>query len=231
MPARSHVGKRVASLRAAHGDSLRTAAERTGVSHTTIARIENGEATSSFLSTLRKIADGYHVTVEYLMTGRDPRREFEALLGRLSPEERSRLYAASTLSRIRMVLQFLLAEYPQEFPLERLAQALEVDLPSLQRLIEEGETSGLPEVVVERIGNGLARLTSISRHWLFAGHLGGGELAAAIPPEALAAYLRVVQKAAKAGVKPALLELAVDLLIRQQQEIAATSDLRRPPSG
>lgn len=220
MTARVHVGKRVAALRAAHGDSLRAAAERTGVSHTTIARIESGEATSSFLGTLRKIADGYHVTVDYLMTGRDPRREFESVLNRLSPEARSQLYAASTLNRVRMLLQFLLAEYPQEFPLERLGPALEIDLESLQRLIAEGEAAELPDDVIQRIGNNLARITAISRHWLLAGHM-GGEVAAAIEPELLAAYLRVVLKAAKAGVKPPVLEMAVDLLIRQQQEVAA----------
>lgn len=62
------VGRRVAALRAAHGESLRMAAARTGVSHTTIARIENGKITRSMHSTLCKIAEGYRVPAEYLVT-------------------------------------------------------------------------------------------------------------------------------------------------------------------
>jgi transcriptional regulator with XRE-family HTH domain len=101
-----HVGRRVAKLRAAHGESLREAAARTGVSHTTIARIEKGEVTGSFHSTLRKIADGYDVRMEFLLTGRDPRQDFELAIRRLPPDDRSRLYFVSARARVKMVLDF-----------------------------------------------------------------------------------------------------------------------------
>jgi transcriptional regulator with XRE-family HTH domain len=64
------VAKRVARLRAARGESLRDAAARIGVSHTTIARIEKGETPSSSHTTLAKIATGYGVTSEWLITGK-----------------------------------------------------------------------------------------------------------------------------------------------------------------
>jgi transcriptional regulator with XRE-family HTH domain len=61
------IGRRVAALRAGYGESLREAAVRTGVSHTTIARIENGKISRSMHCTLCKIAAGYHVSAEYLL--------------------------------------------------------------------------------------------------------------------------------------------------------------------
>lgn len=215
MNGRTHIGKRVAALRTAHGESLRQAATRTGVSHTTIGRIENGQATSSLHSTLRKIAEGYGVTVEYLMTGRDPKRDFESSLRQLPPEKRSRLYFASPLNRVRMVLQFLIAEYPDEFPLDRLAASLGVLPADLQQIIE-GEEQGSEEQV-RRIGDDLSRLTGISPHWFRAGYT-GSEQGDSIPPDTFAAYIQLMKKAAEAGVRPDVLEMAIDLLILKHTE-------------
>lgn len=158
--------------------------------------------------------------MEYLMTGRDPRQDFELSLRRLQPDERSRLYFTSTISRTRMVLQFLVAEYPQEFPLEKLAAALAVAPESLQLLLEEGEASHLSDQVVQGIGESLSRLTGISRHWFRSGYI-GTEQADSMAPESFTAYVNLMKKAARFGVKPDVLEMAIDLLIFKQKEIAA----------
>lgn len=76
---RFRLGERLAKIRVAHGDSLRDAALRTGVSHTTLARLERGEIHHSSPRTLQKIADGYRISIEYLLTGREPSTEFETL--------------------------------------------------------------------------------------------------------------------------------------------------------
>ncbi len=217
MSGRIHIGRRIAAIRAAHGDSLRQASIRTGVSHTTIARIEHGQATTSLHSTLRKIAEGYGVTIEYLMTGRDPRQDFEQSIRRLPPHERSRLYFTSALNRTRMVLQFLIAEYPQEFPLERLAQTLGIEVATIQGLLDEGEASRLPDGVIRRMGEDLSRLTGISRHWFRSGYMGADQ-AEGVPAETFAAYISLMKKAATAGVRPDVLEMAIDLLIMKHRE-------------
>lgn len=67
------IGSRVAQLRAVFGESLREAAMRTQVSHTTIARIENGQVRAHLNDTLKRIADGYGVSMEWLLTGRESR--------------------------------------------------------------------------------------------------------------------------------------------------------------
>jgi transcriptional regulator with XRE-family HTH domain len=81
------VGQRVAQLRAAHGESLREAAIRTGVSHTTIARIEKGAVTGSFQHTLRQIAQGYGVPFEFLLSDQDQVPPRPLPLGRFATDD------------------------------------------------------------------------------------------------------------------------------------------------
>lgn len=215
------IGRRVAKLRSAHGESLREAAVRTGVSHTTIARIEKGEVTGSFHSTLRRIAEGYGVKMEYLLTGRDPRQDFELSLRRLSPEERSRLYFVSDRTRIKMVLDFLIAEYPSEFSIDQLAQTVGYDGASFQRLLDNWNSQVLPEDVNLRIAQALSRMTGISLHWFRWGAL-GGEQPDQLPPETIGAYVNLIRKAARAGIQPQVLDMAIDLLIMKTRENGGT---------
>lgn len=211
------IGRRVAKLRSAHGESLREAAVRTGVSHTTIARIEKGEVTGSFHSTLRRIAEGYGVKMEYLLTGRDPRQDFELSLRRLSPEERSRLYFVSDRTRIKMVLDFLIAEYPSEFSMDQLAHTVGYDGASFQQLLDNWNSQVLPEDVNLRIAEALSRMTGISLHWFRWGAL-GGEQPDQVPPETIGAYINLIKKAARAGIQPQVLDMAIDLLIMKTRE-------------
>lgn len=220
------VGRRVAKLRSAHGESLREAAVRTGVSHTTIARIEKGEVTGSFHSTLRKIAEGYGVKMEFLLTGRDPRQDFEFSIRRLSPEERSKLYFVSARTRIKMVLDFLVAEYPNEFSMEQLAQAVGFDTNTFQLLLERWSVEDLPEEANLRIAESLSRVTGISPHWFRWGSLGGDQ-AELMPAETVSAYVNLMKKAAQAGIQPQVLDMAIDLLImKNRQNAPATTPMR-----
>lgn len=214
------VGRRVAKLRSAHGESLREAAIRTGVSHTTIARIEKGEVTGSFHSTLRKIADGYGVKVEYLLNGRDPRQDFEFSIRRLTTEERSRLYFVSPRTRVKMVLDFLIAEYPSEFPVEQIALAIGFDVRTFQALLDQWNTADLPEEANIRISEALSRLTGISSHWFRWGAL-GAEPAEPVAAETVQAYVNLMKKAAQAGIQPRVLDMAIDLLIMKNKEAAS----------
>jgi transcriptional regulator with XRE-family HTH domain len=217
------VGRRVAKLRAAHGESLRDAAARTGVSHTTIARIEKGEVTSSFHSTLRKIAEGYGVRTEFLLTGRDPRQDFEQAIRRLPPEERSQLYFASVRTRVKMVLDFLMAEYPTEFSFDQMAQAMGSDGASFQGLLDQWHSDQLPEEQNLRLAEALSRITGISQHWFRWGVSGSNDTVEIMPRDLLTAYVGLIKKAAQAGLQPQVLDLAIDLLIMRNKEASPAS--------
>jgi transcriptional regulator with XRE-family HTH domain len=223
-----NVGRRVAKLRAAHGESLREAAIRTGVSHTTIARIEKGEVTGSFHSTLRKIADGYGVRIEFLLTGRDPRQEFEGSIRRLSPEARNRLYFVSPRTRIKMVLDFLTTEYPNEITVDQIGALVGHDGPTFQALIDRWHLDAIPEELSLRIAEALGRMTGISAHWFKWGSL-GSEFGDLISKETVSAYMNIMKKAAQAGIQPQVLDMAIDLLIMRNKEAAIS--FQQPPSA
>lgn len=211
-----YVGRRVAKLRAAHGESLREAAQRTGVSHTTIARIEKGEVTGSFHSTLRKIADGYGVRMEYLLTGRDPRQDFEFSIRKLPSDERSKLYFASPRTRTKMVLDFLSAEYASEFSLELVAQQIGLNGVEFQQVLDNW-SENMPEDAYLRIAEALSRLTGISQHWFRWGSL-GPEGSEAMPAAVVSTYVNLMKKAAQAGIRPDVLDMAIDLLIMKGKD-------------
>lgn len=211
------VGKRVAKLRSAHGESLREAATRTGVSHTTIARIEKGEVTGSFHSTLQKIAEGYGVKMEFLLTGRDPRQDFEFSVRQLSPEERSKLYFVSPRARTKMVLDFLTTEYAHEFSLARIAEQAGLDRLAFQDMLRQWYASEIPDEQYLRVAQALSRMTGISQHWFHSGTLAAEGDGAPVQGEVADSYANLIRKAAEAGIPPHVLNMAIDLLIMRQE--------------
>jgi len=213
------IGRRIAALRATHGDSLRAAAERTGVSHTTIARLERGEAASSLYRTLRRIAEGYGVTIEYLLTQRDPYQEFQKALSGLPAEERSCLYFTSRLHRTQMLARFLIAHFPQEFPRGWLAEALGMTSAELERFLAEEEESAVPGPVLDHAAEVLSRLTGVPMHWFTWGFI-GGETAGSVPPETFAEFIAQMKRAREAGIRPEVLDRVIDMLILKYREPA-----------
>lgn len=208
------IGRRVAKLREAHGESLREAAVRTGVSHTTIARIEKGDVIGSFQSTLRKIAEGYGVRVEFLLGNRDPRQEFLLALCRLTQTERARLYFMPMRTRIRMVLDFLTSEFPAEFTTEQLAAAMEMRPEWLRAYLETEAVGDQPTPSDLRIATSLSRLASIPMVWFTSGEA-SGEPSEAI--ERTGDFIILMKKAASAGLPPQEVEMAIDLLITKEK--------------
>lgn len=211
------IGRRVAKLRAAHGESLRDAAVRTGVSHTTIARIEKGEVIGSFHSTLQKIADGYGVRLEYLMTGRDPRQSFEDVLQKLSTGERSRLYFLTPHARTQMVLDFLASEFGHDFSWEHVLKNAGLEKTDGAKVLEHWRASRLTEEEQQRLARVLSKLTGIPFSWFQVGVMGQEE---GIPEEWAPAYAALIRRAAANQITPQMLAMAVDLLLMKQNQAA-----------
>lgn len=213
------IGRRVAKLRAAHGESLREAALRTGVSHTTIARIEKGEVTGSFHSTLKKVADGYGVRVEYLLTGRDPRQSFEEALQRLSSGERSRLYFLTPQARTQMVLDFLATEFAHDFSWDRVIKNAGLPFSDGRSLLQHWQANRLTEEEHLRLAQSLSKLTGIPLTWFHTGVIDGPD-ESPMPEEWAPAYIDLIRRAAAAHVPPQMLSIALDLLMLKQAEAA-----------
>jgi len=226
-PPQGEIGERLYRLRRAHGESLREAAQRTGVSHTTITRIERGEITASCHITLEKIARGYGVPVEYLLTGRtsrrDPKQEFVDSLRALPPERRRQFYFLFPRERVRLVWGFLCNEYPGEVSADLLAHQVGVGVQELNALLygsePRREDARRDDEIYLRIATAISALTGISRHWFYWG--GDEEEAVGLEPEHLAEYTRLIRKAARHRVPVRLLEMAIDLLIQSESQAQA----------
>lgn len=213
------IGRRVAKLRAAHGESLREASLRTGVSHTTIARMEKGEVHGSFHSTLKKIADGYGVRLEYLLTGRDARKSFEEALLRLSAGERSRLYFLTPQVRTQMVLDFLATEFAKEIAWERFLRNAGIGSAEGEPFVQHWQVSRLSDEERQRLADALARLTGIPLSWFHVGQVNPHEM----PPrmeEWAPDYAALIRRAAEAEITPQMLSAALDLLMMKHAEAA-----------
>lgn len=213
------IGRRVAKLRASHGESLRDAALRSGLSHTTIARIEKGDVTGSFHSTLKKIAEGYGVRVEYLLTGRDPRQIFEEALRRLPEGERSRLYFLTPQNRTQMVLDFLATEFANDFAWDRVVRSAGLTYSSGRAFLQHWQANRLTEGEQLRLAQALAKLTGIPLTWFHTGEMDVKE-GPSIPEHWAPGYVALIRKAAAAQVSPDLLAMALDLLVLKQAEAA-----------
>lgn len=213
------IGRRVAKLRASHGESLRDAAIRAGVSHTTIARIEKGEVTGSFHSTLRKIAEGYGVRVEYLLTGRDPRQIFEEALQRLPAGERSRLYFLTPQNRTQMVLDFLATEFASDFAWDRVIRNAGLTYSGGRTFLQHWQANRLSEDELLRLAQALSKVTGIPLTWFHTGEM-DVEKDPPIPEDWAPGYVALIRKAVAAQVPPDLLSMALDLLVLKRAEAA-----------
>jgi transcriptional regulator with XRE-family HTH domain len=203
-----NVGRRVARLRIDHGESLREAAHRTGVSHSTIARIEKGEVTVSFNETLRKIAEGYGVPLEYVLTEDPSHRQGTGGHHRhLTPEERSSLLFTSGHERIRRAVTLVTSGRRGDLTREQLAAALGTDLPLLDKAVFG--TGTLADDLAERLVEQLALRTGLSPLWFRWGVTDEAESETA--PEWVL-YVRLVEKSFRADIHPGLIEMAIDLL-------------------
>lgn len=200
------LGKRVARLRIAHGESLREAAIRTGVSHSTIARIEKGEVTASFHETLQKVADGYQVSLDFLVTG-ELHPGSTRTSHRLTPEDKASLLFSSGRERLHRTLT-LVTTRRGGITREQFAASLGLDLQTLESALN-GECS-LPEALTEQLCDQLALLSGLSSLWFHWGRAGESE-EDQIDGD-WSRYMQIVEKSFEADLQPDLVEMAIDLL-------------------
>lgn len=166
------VGARVARLRAERGETLRQAASRIGVHHSTLARIESGETSSSFHRTLQRIARGYSVSLEHLLKGDAPVEHFDEWLRTLPWQELMELSMHPT-KRAAAALRFLLKEYPERFSLELISEQSGVSKEKLAALVLDsrpwfhvGNDGGEGGSDLLRLCSALATAAGLSREWL-----------------------------------------------------------------
>ncbi len=216
-----NIGQRVAKLRISHGESLRAAAIRTGVSHSTIARIEKGEVTGSYHITLERIAQGYGIPTEYLLTGRSS--VDVPTPPRLDSEEVAMLLLTPSPNRMLQAYRFLTNGKRGSLPADAFAAALDTDRESLEQELS-GDSPLLPERE-DRLCQQMSALTGLSPAWFRPVQDSQGDR---LSHDDVGSFLTLVGKAHRAGITPELLAIAVDLLLLKAEVADAPTEVAHP---
>lgn len=211
------VAERVRAIREAHGDSLREAARRTGISRSTLQRIEQGCDLRTLDTWLRQFARGYGVAEADLLDSRTPRGMFEWRIRQAHPTDRTAMAMLPIHGRVRLLLSFLQATAPAQLSPERLAAAAGLPAGEVEQALRTWRLRPPDLRTAQAIGLGLHTLFGISRTWILTGWLDEeegieGRLVDLLPKAA------VLAQSARRPPRPSLL-------------VEVARQLRRRPGG
>gem|GEM_PF-2473900 len=220
---------RLVSLRGMRNVSARELAAITGIPYSDLLSLESGSRKRPSADVLRRLADCFHTTGEYLLNGDEPspvalRAGFFRFYDSLAAEERQQLKYAPIQRRVEAVLQFLEHSYPTLYDRGRMAARLGYTPEALADVLQG--TAPLQSYLLKLLGT----MVGLERDFFVRGDFFGGAVPAEqdLRPDMLAEYYRVVQEAIAAGVTPAALRKAVRILAIRDYEEEQQHEVRRP---
>lgn len=176
------IGSRVQRLRLRHGHTLRDAEKQTGVTRSTLCRLENGACPPGLERLLTRIALGYGVPSEQLL--RDPAGDFAWLVGRLDVGQRLHLLRWTLQSRTYVALCFLLNHCPRDAAIGEVAQQAGVTKRELSALVADWQRQTPDRNLVERLAAALIRAVQLPASWFEWGYLPSESLRRELPRSA-----------------------------------------------
>lgn len=214
------LGFRLRYLRNARGLSVKELATRTGLAASELLALENSPAREVTPETLKRLAEFYFSAPEYIGDGIEPaaaalRSGFFRYYDSLAPEERRALKMALIQGRIDFALRYLETAYPTLFDRSQVAARLGYSPEALADVVRGNGPLN------SRLLKILAGLLGLDQAFFIRGDFFGGamETDQDISPARLSEYYRVVQEAIGAGISPAVLRKAIQILtIRDQEE-------------
>ena len=130
--------QRLALLLEVHDDSLRSAAQRCGLDHTTLMRVKGGETENP--ATLAKIAEGYGVPVMWMRGEPDLATDFMfRVLSR--PLQERVMFLWERERRVAYAVKFLLQYAPAKYTVDHLAEVLAITSLEVQGMVVRGSGS------------------------------------------------------------------------------------------
>lgn len=214
------LGTRLARLRAERGLAGREVSVMTSIPYGDLVALEAGNRRRIQADIVRKLADFFRTTPDYLLDGQEPapstlRAGFFRYYDALPTEVRERLKFAPIQERMMAVLQFLQQSYPTLLDRSRVAARLGYSPEALDDVLR-GDAP-----LQSRLLKLLSGLVGLSTDFLVRGDFFGGAVEAehSMSPDVLSQYYQVVQEAIAAGISPGALRKAVHILaIRDQEE-------------
>jgi transcriptional regulator with XRE-family HTH domain len=213
------MGNRISHLRTVRRLSVRELAALSGLPYADLIALEQGRRREPSPELVRRLADLFHTTGDYLMHGTEPsaahlRAGFLRAYESLEAAERQRLKFAPIQERVAVALRFLEQSYPDLLHRSAVAARLGYTPQALDDVL--GGTAPLESHLLQL----LAKLLGLTRHFFVRGDLFGGvvDKEAGVDPNRLNEYYQVVQEAIAAGVSPDTLRKAIQILSIREQE-------------
>lgn len=214
------LGERLVRLRAARGVSARELSILTGVPYGDIVAMESGAKRRPTAQAVRKLADFFFSTGDYLLSGAEPtpdmlRAGFFRFYDNLDAGERGALKFAPIQSRIDLALRFLESSYPTVLDRDQVAVRVGYSSQALADVLRD--VAPLESHLLRRLG----ALLGLGLDFFVRGDFFGGALEDGqdLDPARLSEYYQVVQEAIAAGISPGALRKAVQILsIRDREE-------------
>jgi transcriptional regulator with XRE-family HTH domain len=219
------IGDRLTQLRNLRGLAVKELATLSGVAYSDLVALENGARRNPAPDVVRRLAEYFNTTGEYLLAGESPsaaalRAGFFRHHDAMEQGARQALKFAPIQSRVEAVLHFLEGSYPTVFGRNRVAAHLGYTPGALEDVLRGSAPLESPPLRL------LAALSGLGLDFFIRGDFFGGVAPEerSIGPERLSEYYQVVLEAAAAGISPGALRRAVQILsIRDEEEYGCRS--------
>lgn len=205
--------ERLVRLRTLRCLPVKELAALTGIAYPELVRLEGGAGRTPSADVTRRLADFFNTTGEYLVSGQGPgpaalRAGFYRYYDSLGAEERQGLKFAPIQARVEAVLRFMESAYPGVLDRTQVAARLGY---TPQALVDVLQGAAPLESHLLKL---LVNLTGLSLEFFVRGDFFGGVVSQEpnISPARLSEYYQVVQEAIAAGISPAALRKAVQIM-------------------
>ncbi|HEY3365734.1 MAG TPA: helix-turn-helix transcriptional regulator [Symbiobacteriaceae bacterium] len=170
------VGHRLQAYLDKLGHSYRDVERIAKVSRETVRRICNGYDGPTIEYQVKKIVRGYQaagfdLNEDYLFEGRNPKGDFEWMIGHAGTGQRIAYLSMTIQQRVRLTVTFLGARYPTLCEPERLSVASGLDPKIVERVLTTWERQPPDVETALALARGITRLTEICRNWFRCGWL------------------------------------------------------------
>lgn len=162
--------QRVKLLLERHGDSIRDAARKSGLSKSTVSRILDGSA-GNLDKWVRQMAEAYGVDPTSLTGGLDAKADFEWSIRRASPRERFEFLLMTLPERVRITLDFLARQYPDRFPARQVAAAAGLTPDQFSQAVSRWDHTPPDLQTARSLANAIECLVQLDPRWFECGLL------------------------------------------------------------
>lgn len=177
------IGMRIQRLRLLHGHTLNEAEKITGVSRSTLSRLENGARPPRLREFLLHIARGYGITVEKLL--QDPAGDFAWMVMHIDSMHRLNLLRSGVARRTYVALRFLVDHCFAGVPPAEVVSEVGLPAQELLLLLADWPRRDPEPEVLNRLVRVLITGLELPAEWFYHGYVPGEALQTECPRQTM----------------------------------------------